>query len=758
MFNPVLQLELLGAENQQSIVRAGYLSDYPLLTCQWSIEHGTDASQLVATLPGDDLALNDRLLALKLYNPQPPQSNPSDQPGTQGATTGGAIGKSRLEQEKLIIEECRKQGISNPQQIAYILGTAQHESDQYQTLREYHDGSDYEYARDLGNTQPGDGRRFRGRGYVQITGRANYTKYSKITGKDLVGNPQLAEDQSLARFILVDGMKRGTFTGVGIDRYTSNGQVDYIGARATVNGSDQASKIAGYARIYEQRLTSGDLANPNNPIAPSPSVGTSKLPQPATITPPPTEAGGTLILRVGEFGGLIYEYLYLLSDVSLSVEAGEGAKLSLSGISPIWAINQYKQTNTRSNLTLKQLAAEVAASRGLTLDFRGEGTYYIQVENNGLTGYQLLLRECNRAGYLIWAEGTKLNCHPIAPTPNGEGKTIYQIGLTDILNFKISSKPGGTTPGNTGGLEGSWNREPTIKSNTAIGSVGQTGLPIKGQAQSVENKPTPDHLKDAKTTGTVTVKGKDGADKQLTETAMRAEASRVMDLPGSIDLIPRVEYLGIRPGNLIEVPNMIQYSATVADKRFWVSSVHFDYSSGQVGQSIDFYTPGVEVAISQAMSGGGAVGSTVSAPNAQGGTHPYPGSTMTAPYGQQRGSRRHAGQDWSTGQNSPLYSAADGQVTYVGVGCQVGDFSCGGGYGNHVDIVSNFGGRKFLHRYAHMTTVTVKTGQIVKAGTPIGTSGNTGHSYGEHLHFEIRSPDAQFGFGGTIDPASVGIR
>lgn len=51
----------------------------------------------------------------------------------------------------------------------------------------------YEGRRDLGNTEPGDGKRFKGRGLIQITGRANYAEASKVLGVDYVGNPFLME-------------------------------------------------------------------------------------------------------------------------------------------------------------------------------------------------------------------------------------------------------------------------------------------------------------------------------------------------------------------------------------------------------------------------------------------------------------------------------------------------------------------------------------------------------------------------------------
>lgn len=53
-------------------------------------------------------------------------------------------------------------------------------------------------ATELGNTQPGDGKRFKGRGAIQITGRANYKKYGDLLGFDLEGNPDLAATPQFA--------------------------------------------------------------------------------------------------------------------------------------------------------------------------------------------------------------------------------------------------------------------------------------------------------------------------------------------------------------------------------------------------------------------------------------------------------------------------------------------------------------------------------------------------------------------------------
>lgn len=65
----------------------------------------------------------------------------------------------------------------------------------------------YEGRADLGNTQPGDGPRFKGRGYVQLTGRANYKTVGGQIGHDLTGNPELANDPTLAGLILAQFLK-----------------------------------------------------------------------------------------------------------------------------------------------------------------------------------------------------------------------------------------------------------------------------------------------------------------------------------------------------------------------------------------------------------------------------------------------------------------------------------------------------------------------------------------------------------------------
>jgi putative chitinase len=84
--------------------------------------------------------------------------------------------------------------INTPLRLAHFLAQIDHESGGFKYLTELGNRSyfnKYEGRKDLGNTEVGDGFRFRGRGYIQVTGRYNYLQLSKDTGIDFVNNPDL---------------------------------------------------------------------------------------------------------------------------------------------------------------------------------------------------------------------------------------------------------------------------------------------------------------------------------------------------------------------------------------------------------------------------------------------------------------------------------------------------------------------------------------------------------------------------------------
>ena len=90
------------------------------------------------------------------------------------------------------------------------------------------------------------------------------------------------------------------------------------------------------------------------------------------------------------------------------------------------------------------------------------------------------------------------------------------------------------------------------------------------------------------------------------------------------------------------------------------------------------------------------------------------------------GGAMHAGLDFKGPVGTPILAAANGKVTLAGFN---------GGYGNSIEIRHANG---LMTRYAHLSGLNVRPGQMVERGVIIGRMGSTGRSTGSHLHFEVR--------------------
>lgn len=153
---------------------------------------------------------------------------------------------------KAIRSECLRQGIGLKTQIAYVLATADHETNHtFKPVTEAYWLPDPDAY--LKKHHP-DYYPYYGRGYVQLTWKDNYEKYGQLLGKDLVGHPTLALEPEIALFILVHGFKTGTFTGRKLTDYISAGKTDFRNARRCINGVDKADQIAELARNHLANL------------------------------------------------------------------------------------------------------------------------------------------------------------------------------------------------------------------------------------------------------------------------------------------------------------------------------------------------------------------------------------------------------------------------------------------------------------------------------------------------------------------------
>lgn len=146
-------------------------------------------------------------------------------------------------------------GITTPGRQAAFIAQVAHESGNFKYSEEIASGRAYEGRRDLGNTQPGDGERFKGRGYIQLTGRSNYAAAGKALGLDLVNNPSLAaRPENAARIAAWFWNSRG------LNAKADAG--DFNGITRSINGGYNGK--ADRDRRFEVALANVGTGNTNN--------------------------------------------------------------------------------------------------------------------------------------------------------------------------------------------------------------------------------------------------------------------------------------------------------------------------------------------------------------------------------------------------------------------------------------------------------------------------------------------------------------
>lgn len=165
-------------------------------------------------------------------------------------------------------------GIDTPLRVAHFLAQAAHEADSFKTLQEYASGAAYQGRKDLGNLQPGDGVRFKGRGIFQLTGRVNYQAYGKRLDLPLLAHPELAAQPEVSVRVACEYWK-----AKGLNAWADRDDVKEITRR--INGgfnglSDRKQYLAKAKVIFgDERLSAPpdkpapiEEEVPDAPIAP----------------------------------------------------------------------------------------------------------------------------------------------------------------------------------------------------------------------------------------------------------------------------------------------------------------------------------------------------------------------------------------------------------------------------------------------------------------------------------------------------------
>lgn len=183
----------------------------------------------------------------------------------------GALNDNQVVGMTAILNEWDRRKLQDLRWLADMLGTAKIETaNTMQPIHEYggpayftrmYDvtGSRSLLARQMGNVRPGDGIKYCGRGYVQLTWEKNYAHMTDLLRAagiivDLTVTPDLAMRDDIAAFVMFEGMIQGSFTKLRLDQFFNEKTTDWVNARRIINGLDRAQEIAAISKKFYSAL------------------------------------------------------------------------------------------------------------------------------------------------------------------------------------------------------------------------------------------------------------------------------------------------------------------------------------------------------------------------------------------------------------------------------------------------------------------------------------------------------------------------
>lgn len=663
-------------------------------------------------------------------DPSVPGSAPSA--ASDAPTGGGSSGVVLVAEAKELTEKSPRDawinmivktgianGITDNGQLAYMLATAELECSMGADLVEDWDGkglqATYQNHPHLGNTQPGDGYRFRGRGIAQATGRGVYRSLSKKMGYDYENNPDLMARGDHAIAIFINGVKNSWFTGSPpIRHYIEGAKQDVYNARRVINGIVPA-QVAKLQKFYAQFYPQIDAlkARAGGASVPVPKTDPGAVSQPATVL-----KGNKITCTIGD-----QEYLFYHTGTTLD----ESGTTTISGATARWEMNKRERNAMRKDVSLSQVFKEVTEAKGIKsvygATFDPKYSFLPQV---GISDHQLLLREASKAGLFLGnlPDGTVT----IKDLPGGliDTELVLSPGL-NLIKYKISDKA--LDPNATEDDAGSSLNQSEAKAvvEPTTGTLEAKGKDIDKAPTSVTGKPVP------KPAGQMQPQ-----DQQVAQVSA-SRVKRLKGLPSEFTVPLGVAYnrqplMAIRTINLIGVLS-----------RIWVID-KVKLSCAQGVAVISAYSP-IEVIDSTPPSTSTADAvATPAAPIPPGQGYIWPCAGTISSYANEIrnvGTSPHIGTDIVNAVGTPIKASNDGVV-------------CGfAGAGICVNIKHSDG---VVTRYMHMTgrAPGISIGTPVKRGQVIGYLGATGKVTGAHCHFDIKGAPNPKGTGYNT-PDAIGL-
>ncbi|MBW4525093.1 MAG: peptidoglycan DD-metalloendopeptidase family protein [Phormidium tanganyikae FI6-MK23] len=663
----------------------------------------------------------------------PPEQ--SSQPSASSTNPGlsGANSSAIADVPPAIIAEARRQGITAPQKIAFLLAVAEGESS---------------FNHQAYNNEGGQFGQYGGRGLAQITGVDNYRKWGSRLGLDLVGNPDLALRPDVSTTLLVSGMKEGWTGAGGIDRWMptpdSNRQTAYTNIQGGLWRQD-------YENFYQKWLKQlpGVQANAstNQPVASTAS--SQQLPDAEEVS----AKGRVIEVRLGFENNrtlLTAEFIHTKTDTA------HAGTTTFSGQSIRAAMNRIKRNTAFKTITLTQLAQRVAAAYGLTAktDPAMANITLQYVDQSGLTDYQLLMRECQFHGFSISDKGGTLIF--TRPPATDTGFILYYLGgeldtwsLSDQATSQLQEVQDASTKF-TASSESSVRDEAKTMIDAQTGQI--TRLQSEPERQlrrreqqeftAILNAPTPltPGSTGASTPPPVSNPTSAGA-------ATRYVLKRVKALPSTFDIPTTPAILRL---DVASAFNTAGHPRPVFNRIWMIDQIVHDYDLGSLRSQIQAFSPQDLKVPEQELNKGSfttvAKGQTNSQPVPPGEwMWPMTGNTCgpRCEWGNARG-RMHHGTDIGGYTPDQVVAARDGQV--VTARNELID-----DYGKLVIIRHDDGWETW---YAHLASIQVQQGQRVTKGSQIavrGGSGQTMNQYQIHLHFEVRRPGGQV----SVNPRDI---